>query len=83
MIISIDESNFRVDAFKRRKWAFAPTRQSVSKILNGNVIESESKLPPLSQRDGTPEYSGMNHDVAYLRGVPTELSRGASHATGQ
>ena len=25
VIISIDESNFRLDAFKRRKWVFAPT----------------------------------------------------------
>lgn len=48
VIISIDESNFRVDAFRRRKWVFAPTQRSVSKILNSNVIEIESKLPPLS-----------------------------------
>ena len=78
MIISIDESNFRVDAFKRRRWAFAPTRQSVSDILNSNVIEIESKLPPLSHRDSFLTHPAtMNHDADYLNEIKKELSRGS------
>ena len=47
MIISIDESNFRVDGFKRRKWTFLPDNRSVCSIMNRSALETESQLPPI------------------------------------
>ena len=49
MIISIDESNFRVDAFKRRKWTFVPDNRSVCNLMSSTALDTESQLPPIDQ----------------------------------
>ena len=49
VIISIDESNFRVDAFKRRKWTFVPDNRSVCNLMSSTALDTESQLPPIDQ----------------------------------
>ncbi len=39
VIISIDESNFRVDSFPKRKWALEAKMDRVSKLLESGVLE--------------------------------------------
>ena len=39
VIISIDESNFRVDSFPKRKWVLEAKMDRVNKLLQSGVLE--------------------------------------------
>lgn len=47
VIVSLDESNFRCDSFRRYKWKFTPKLGTVSKVLESKVLEVEAGLEPV------------------------------------
>ena len=56
-----------MDAFKRRKWKFAPRSSTVSRLLNNSALELEEQL-------STPEEFTFNsHATSELLRLPEEV----------
>ena len=51
VIISIDESNFRVDSFPKRKWVLEAKMDRVSNLLQSGVLNEEELLPEPEEDD--------------------------------